>query len=124
MLSNSKVAKDPVERLKVMIVCGEHGREMVTSELCYYFTALLGGQERQEFPDMLPLPPDARESLEKADEPKPQPPPPLLTTTLCAQISRAVEFRIVPVTNQESRKRVEYGAICDRNPRGTVFIKY
>jgi len=87
------------ERLRVMIVCGEHGREMVTTELCYYFTALLGGQEKEEFPQMPPPTAEVLKTLEK--------------------VSKFVEFRVVPLTNHESRKRVEKGEICDRNPRGT-----
>ena len=102
MISNTVQKRGAtLEPLRLMIVCGEHGREMITTELCYYLVSLLGGQERAEFPEM--------------------PPPSQKIQAAVAAINTQVEFKVIPITNHESRKRVENGEICDRNPRGTAL---
>jgi len=97
--SQTANAAAPGEALRVMIICGEHGREMITSEVGYYFLALLAGAEATEFPKVAPPSAELKADL--------------------ARIGSVADFKVVPIMNHEARRKVENGEICARNPRGT-----
>lgn len=67
------------KRLRIMIVCGQHGREMITSEVCYHLIKLIQLQERD--PDF---------------------------TTRIAELTRkGVGFWILPLANPWARLEIE-----------------
>lgn len=77
LLAFEPVTPPEDKRLRVMIVGGQHGRELVTSELCHAFIRLLQGQIREI----------------------------LLTRRLMELIAKNVGFYVVPINNPYSREQ-------------------
>lgn len=82
------------KRVRIMIVCGQHAREIITSEVCYALIRLLQGQIRD---------------LE-------------LTERLATLVTKGIGFYIVPIANPHGRQLFEQGRECQRGNANGVDL--
>lgn len=79
MLAFEPIAAPSTKRLRVLVVCGQHGRELVSSEVCHTLIKLLQGQLKDLF----------------------------MVGRLMTLIKKEVGFYVVPVNNPFSREQME-----------------